>query len=90
MKSKKENLKSVLLKVIRHVQSYKIMVLMKKMNINELKSCDMKEKYKPVPDVELWRIPLLKNIIEVRTGTYQFEGFTHEEVDEMLECFCIS
>ena len=68
------------------------MVLMKKMNINELKYCDVKEnfKYKPVPDKELWRIPLLKEIIEVITGTYQIEGFTHEEIDEMLEFVCIS
>ena len=49
MKNKKDALKSVFLKVRRNVQSYtgknlrKMMVLMKKMNINELKSCDMKE-----------------------------------------------
>ena len=68
------------------------MVLMKKMNVTEIKSCDVKEnfKYKPVPEDELWRIPLLKEIIEVRTGTYEIEGFTNEEIDEMLEFVCIS
>ena len=98
MKSKKEALKSVFLKVRRNIQSYtgknlrKMMVLMKKRNITELKSCDVKEhfKYKPVPEDELWRIPLLKEIIEVRTGTYEIEGFTNEEIDEMLEFVCIS
>ena len=68
------------------------MVQLNKMNISELKSCEVTEnfKHKPVPDDQLWRIPLLKEIIEVRAGTYQIEGFTDEEITEMIEFVCIS
>jgi hypothetical protein len=98
LKSKKEALKSVYLKVRRNVQTYtgnnlrKIMMLMNKMNISELKSCEVKDnfKYKPVPDDQLWRIPILKEMIEVRARTYQIEGFTDEEITEMMEFVCIS
>ena len=98
MKSKKEALKSVFSKVRRNVQTYtgknlrKIMKLMNKENISELKSCEVKNtfKYKHVPDDQLWRIPLLKEMIEVRAGTTQIEGFSDEEITEMMEFVCTS
>ena len=68
------------------------MKLMNKENISELKSCEVKNsfKYKHVPDDQLWRIPLLKEMIEVRAGTTQIEGFSDEEITEMMEFVCTS
>ena len=98
VKSGKEALNNVFQTVSRNVQSQtgrnlrKIMLLMKKANISELKSSEVKEslKYKAVPDNQVWRIPIVKELIEVKAGNAVIEGFTNEEILEMLEHVCVS
>ena len=98
LKSKKEALKSVFQTVSRNVHSQtgknlrKIMLLMNKASISDLKSSDVKEtfQYKAVPDDQAWRIPILKELIEVKAGNTVIEGFTNEEILEMLEHVCVS
>ena len=96
--SKKEALKSVFTTMSRNVQSQtgrnlrKIMLLMNKSSISELKSSEVKEtlKYKAVPDDQVWRIPIVKELIEVKAGNAVIEGFTNEEILEMLQHVCVS
>ena len=68
------------------------MLLMNKASISDLKSSDVKEtfQYKAVPDDQAWRIPILKELIEVKAGNTVIEGFTNEEILEMLEHVCVS
>jgi hypothetical protein len=97
-KSEKEALKSVFQTVSRNIKSQtgrnlrKIMLLMNKANISELKSSEVKEcmKYKAVPENQVWRIPIVKELIEVKAGNVVIEGFTNEEILEMLEHVCVS
>ena len=98
VKSNKEALKSVFHIVKKNVQSYtgknlrKIMVMMKKSSISELKSCEVKEslEYNPVPINQSWRIPFLKEIIDIKAGNLEVEGFTSGEISEIMEHICIS
>ena len=96
MRSGKEALKSVFQTVSRNVQSQtgrnlrKIMLLMNKSTVSELDSSEVKEnfKYKAVPDDQVWRIPIVKELIEVKAGNAVIEGFTNEEILAMLEHVC--
>ena len=68
------------------------MLLMNKANISELKSSEVKEslKYKAVPDNQVWRIPIVKELIEVKAGNAVIEGFTNGEILEMFDHVCVS
>ena len=62
-------------------------MLMNKANISEFKES---LKYKAVPDDQVWRIYIVNELIEVKSGNAVIEGFTNEEILAMLELVCIS
>ena len=68
------------------------MVMMNKASISEVKSWEVKESltYNPVPINQSWRIPLLKNIIDIKPGNLEIDGFTSGEISEIMEHICIS
>ena len=43
-----------------------------------------------VPEEEQWRIPLLKELLDVRNGAGSIPGIEHEEVDMMINNICSS
>ena len=98
MKSSKEALKNVFLNVRENVQSYtgnnlrRIMILMNKNNIRELESFEVKESlsYNPVPEDQQWRIGFLREMIDVRAGDLEVDGFSVKEISEIKENICTS
>ena len=98
IQSEKVALKSVFLAVRRNVQSgtgrnlRKIMNLTNKTDICELNSAEVIEnlKFKSVPNDQNWRISILEELIEVRAGNAEIEGFLNEEITEILEHVCVS
>ena len=96
MQSQKEALKKVFNQVKWNVLSYtgnnlrRIMKLMKKESISELKSSSVKAdfKYKPVPEQEMWRMSILEELLEVRENKFEISGFDQEEIEEILEFVC--
>ena len=68
-----------------------IMQLLNKDTVHELKPSDANfMSYKEVPVGELWRIDMLKELIEERNHQVEIEGFTTEELDDMINFICTS
>ena len=44
----------------------------------------------PVPDNEMWRIEMLKELIEVKWGDVVIDNFEEGEINEMIEELCIT
>ena len=67
------------------------MLLCDKNSISNLNSSDIDFLcYQPVPDIELWRLDLIEELLETRHGNSNIEGFTPEEISEMIDYLCIS
>ena len=49
-----------------------------------------KMKYFPLPVNETWRIPLISELLAVKTQTYELAGFTIDEINDMLVYACTS
>ena len=47
-------------------------------------------KYFAVPDNEVWRCSLVKELLKVRDNTSTLSDFSRAEVDEMLKFVCTS
>ena len=47
-------------------------------------------KYAELPVDEAWRVPLCQELIEFRTGGVSLEGFTSDEVEDILRGACVS
>ena len=46
--------------------------------------------YAPVPENEMWRIGVLKELLSVRSNEQELEGFTSEEVEELISLVATS
>ena len=47
-------------------------------------------KYFPLPVNETWRIPLINELLAIKTHNCELPGFTGKEIDDMLLYVCIS
>ena len=93
--SKKKALKNVFQIMRKNCQSVtgsnlrKIMLLVGKHNVDDLEVSDAyKVKYTVVPDDDLWRLDLANEITEIKFGDLQVEGFTWNELQEILNEVC--
>ena len=69
----------------------KIMLLLEKTSIDELKPSDANEiKYFPVPDSESWKIDIINEITDIKFGIKSLHDFPHEELDAILNNLCIT
>ena len=65
------------------------MLLVGKHNVDDLEVSDAyKVKYTVVPDDDLWRLDLANEITEIKFGDLQVEGFTWNELQEILNEVC--
>ena len=42
-------------------------------------------KYAPIPVEEIWRVSLLEELILIRSNDSTLEGFTKEEINDLLQ-----
>ena len=69
----------------------KIMIILGKHTIDEVKSSDINGyEYAPVKPDDVWRINMVKELIEVRANQATIENFSEDELEEILEHLCIS
>ena len=67
------------------------MQLVVKTNIYDLIPDDSKLIfYHPVPEEESWRIPILNELIDERSWKVTIEGFSIEELDDLIDLICTS
>ena len=66
-----------------------ILLLTNKDDISQLQNSDITRiVYMPVPDNEMWRIEMLKELIEVKWGDVVIDNFEEGEINEMIEELC--
>ena len=63
-----------------------IMLLTNKNHIYELSPEDAELiHYKEIPDTEKWRIQYIKELIDVKCGMSELNGFTKDEIESMIK-----
>ena len=45
-------------------------------------------RYKYLPALEEWRVPLLKNLLDIRNNDLELNGFEKTEINSMIEDIC--
>ena len=69
----------------------KIMLLLNKNRIEDLKPIDSnKIEFMPIPDTELWKLEMVREITDIKFGVKALDNFPHEELDILLEHICTS
>ena len=89
-------LPKALLKVVRNdVRSTtgsnlrNILLLTDKSNVDDLKINDVKTLiYSPVKNENLWKIDIVRELIDVKAGQKHVEDFSEEELQNILEYIC--
>ena len=66
------------------------MLLVGKEQIDDLDISDADAlEYSPVPDSEKWRLDMVNELTEIKFGESVLEGFSYDEVQQMLSDICI-
>ena len=65
------------------------MLLTNKSTIDELSMADIdKLKYCDLEEENKWKIEMVKEIVDVKSSKLELEGFTTDELNEILEHLC--
>ena len=68
-----------------------ILNLCNKNNVDDLEPSDADEiPYHPIPENEKWRLYILEDIIRARMNHSELEGFSVQELDDIVEFVCTS
>jgi len=61
-------------------------------DMDDLSSSFIKEnlKFKPLPEQEQWRVPLLLNLLDIRNNSMVLDNFEKEEIEDMIKQICIN
>ena len=67
------------------------MLLVNKESIKDLNPSDANSiVYNEIPEGEIWRVDILKELIEERSQHIEFEGFSTKELDDIVDLLCTS
>ena len=44
--------------------------------------------YQDIPATEMWRMPIIKDILQIKCNSFEVMGFNYQELDEMLYYAC--
>ena len=65
------------------------MLLCQKETIHDLKTSDLDNlTYQTIPEDEMWRLSLIKELLEIRRNDLELNGFSEEEVSSLIDCVC--
>ena len=59
-------------------------------DVRLLKSSDVKTKYRDIPKQEEYRVDVIKEIVDIKNGQLDIQGFDTNELDQILEYVCVS
>ena len=97
LRSKKTLPKQLLISIQRDTRSTtglnirRILLLTKKESIEQITDKDVENiEYAKMPDDDMWRVNMIKEVTDVKFGQLTIEGFSTEECEEMLQFACIS
>ena len=66
-----------------------IMLLVNKTDISELSIHDANNiKFMPVPEEEMWKINMVKEITDIKFGEKVLEDFPHDDLEKILHFIC--
>ena len=69
----------------------RILALAEKNKIDDITKKDIDNiVYDEIPEGNMWRINLIKEITDIKFGKLELEGFSHEEFEEILKFACVS
>ena len=69
----------------------RIMLELGKTNIDQLNNVGIDNiEYQPVKNEDKWKISVLKECIDVKHGRMNIDGFTSEELEEIVSHLCVS
>ena len=69
----------------------KILLLTERNKIEDIQTSEaLTQIYEPVPESEQWRLGLLMELIDIRDGQQQLDGFDQQQVEEMINFICIT
>ena len=62
----------------------------RELSCNSVTAVDVKTKMKyfPVPDEETWRISIIKELLEIKSGHANISNFEDEDVSDLLNILC--
>ena len=68
-----------------------ILLLTSKDDISDISHSDIREmQYKPAPDHEVWRINMLKELIDVKWGDLAIQHLEDTEINEIIDELCVT
>ena len=67
-----------------------ILLKTKVTDVRLLKSSDVTNKYRDIPKQEEYRVDILKEIVDIKNGQLDLQGFDTNELDQILEYVCVS
>ena len=69
----------------------RLMLLLKKRSIENLSRDDYRQiKYNKIKAKDDWKVPFIREITDRKFNQLEVEGFTHEELEEILDFLCTS
>ena len=62
----------------------------RELSSNAVTAVDVKKQmeYFPVPEDETWRIPIIKELLEIKSGNAKISNFAEEDVSDLLNILC--
>ena len=68
----------------------KIKLLTNKRNLIDCKNALKDIPFEPIPETEAWRIPIIKELTDVKFGQSTLGGFTESEIKDLINFVCTS
>ena len=66
-------------------------MILGKRSVDDIRAEDIDSlEYNPVQEDQAWRVSLVKKLIEVREKECEVQGFTSEELEEIINHVCTS
>ena len=65
-----------------------IMLMAEKNTIEELEMGGVEIKYHDILESEVWRVDFIKEVVELKYGDLEVQGFTREELETIQEYLC--
>ena len=69
----------------------RLMLLLKKRNIENVSKEDYRSiEYNKIEAKDVWKVPFIREITDRKFNQLEVDGFTYEELEEILDFLCTS
>ena len=60
------------------------------LDVRSLKPADVTTRYRDMPINEQYRVDFIKEMVDVKNNQLEVQGFTDDEIDDILQHICVS